>query len=212
MLPTNKQFFSVFFGVLLVWGNSCTDLPTVSDRLEEYTIREAKILNNAEVRVLITFAAAEILSNLKIYVPSLKAVVTAPTLLKNKSVLPKIQRTTDHAALLQYTSGSTGDPKGVLLLHRNILANIKAAGIALQIKSSDVFVSWLPLYHDMGLMSWLGSLYFGVPLTLSPLSFLNQPERWLWAIHYHRATFSAAPNFAYELCVKKIDEANLTKV
>lgn len=212
MLPTDKQFFPVFFGVLLTGAIPAPIYPPFrADRLEEYTIREAKILNNAEVRVLITFAAAELLSRvLKIYVPSLKAVVTAANLLKSKSVLPKIHRTADHAALLQYTSGSTGDPKGVLLLHRNILANIKAAGVALQITASDVLVSWLPLYHDMGLMSWLGSLYFGISLTiLSPLSFLNRPERWLWAIHYHRATLSAAPNFAYELCVKKIEEAKL---
>ncbi len=209
MLPTDNNFFPAFFGVLLAGAIPAPIYPPFrADRLEEYTIREAKILNNAEVRVLITFAQAEMLSKvLKTYVPSLKAVVTTASLLSNKNGLPKIERTSDQSALLQYTSGSTGDPKGVLLLHKNILANIRASGKGLEINATDVLVSWLPLYHDMGLMSWLGSLYFGIPITiLSPLTFLNRPERWLWAIHYHRATLSAAPNFAYELCVKKIDE------
>ncbi len=110
------------------------------------------------------------------------------------------------AALIQYTSGSTDNPKGVLLTHQNLLSNIRAIGKALAIKPKDVIVSWLPLYHDMGLIgAWLCSLYFGIPaVIMSPFSFLTQPERWLWAIHYHRGTISAAPNFAYELCLRKI--------
>ena len=67
-------------------------------------------------------------------------------------------------------------------------------------------MSWLPLYHDMGLIgSWLGALYFGIPIAiLSPLAFLARPARWLRAIHGHRGTLSAAPNFAFDLCVRKI--------
>ena len=77
--------------------------------------------------------------------------------------------------------------------------------------SADIFVSWLPLYHDMGLIgAWLGCLYFAAPLyVMSPLSFLMRPESWLWAIHRFRATLSGAPNFAYELCLNKIDDRNL---
>ncbi|CAN0469264.1 unnamed protein product, partial [Phaeothamnion confervicola] len=117
----------------------------------------------------------------------------------------------DTTAFLQYTSGSTGDPKGVVLSHANLLANIRADGQGLAVTPQDVFVSWLPLYHDMGLIgAWLGSLYHGVPLVLmSPLSFLARPQRWLWAIHRHRGTLSAAPNFAYELCVSRIADQDL---
>jgi 1-acyl-sn-glycerol-3-phosphate acyltransferase len=77
--------------------------------------------------------------------------------------------------------------------------------------STDVFVSWLPLYHDMGLIgAWLGSLYYaGQLILMSPLSFLTRPQRWLWAIHKHRGTLSAAPNFAYELCLNKIDDRDI---
>ena len=84
-------------------------------------------------------------------------------------------------------------------------------GEAIDASSTDVFVSWLPLYHDMGLIgAWLGSLYFAAPLyVMSPLSFLTRPANWLWAIHRFRATLSAAPNFGFELCVNKIDEASL---
>ena len=84
-------------------------------------------------------------------------------------------------------------------------------GRVMDVDSSDVFISWLPLYHDMGLIgAWLGSLYFAVPVViLSPLSFLARPHIWLWAIHRHRGTLSAAPNFAFELCLSKIDAHDL---
>lgn len=113
--------------------------------------------------------------------------------------------------LIQYTSGSTGDPKGVVLTHANLLANIRAMGSAIEASSSDIFVSWLPLYHDMGLIgAWLGSLHFAAPLyVMSPLSFLVRPESWLWAIHRFRATLSASPNFGFELCLNKTEDADL---
>jgi 1-acyl-sn-glycerol-3-phosphate acyltransferase len=84
-------------------------------------------------------------------------------------------------------------------------------GQVLQVSSEDVFVSWLPLYNDMGLIgAWLGSLYYAYPLVvMSPLTFLARPERWLWAVHRHRGTLSGGPNFGYELCLRKLDEATL---
>ncbi|HET8648391.1 MAG TPA: AMP-binding protein, partial [Vicinamibacteria bacterium] len=114
-------------------------------------------------------------------------------------------------ALIQYTSGSTGAPKGVLLTHANLLANVEAVAAGLDARPNDVGVSWLPLYHDMGLIgTWLFCLHQGLPLDLqSPLSFLARPERWLWAIHERRATLTAAPNFAYELCASRVPERAL---
>ncbi len=114
-------------------------------------------------------------------------------------------------AFLQYTSGSTGSPKGVVLTHANLLANIRAMGRAAGVLPNDVFVSWLPLYHDMGLIgAWLGTLYHGVPLVvMSPTDFLGRPESWLWAMHRHRGTLSGAPNFAYEICATRLDDSRL---
>ncbi len=212
MLPTCEAFFNSFFGVLLAGGIPVPIYPPFRpDQIGDYAKREAKILQNAEVRFLITFHQAEILSKLiQSFIPTLKEVTTAEHLKTTEGSLPSFDITAENPALIQYTSGSTSDPKGVLLSHGNLLANLRAAGEAIQVTPADRIVSWLPLYHDMGLIgTWLGSLYFGIPATiLSPLFFLNRPERWLWAIHYYRGTLSAGPNFAYELCVRKIkDEA-----
>jgi 1-acyl-sn-glycerol-3-phosphate acyltransferase len=114
-------------------------------------------------------------------------------------------------AFLQYTSGSTGNPKGVVLSHANLLTNIRVMGERVRATSSDVFVSWLPLYHDMGLIgAWLGSLYFAALfVVMSPLAFLTRPQRWLQAIQRYHGTLSAAPNFGYELCLHRLEDTDL---
>jgi acyl-CoA synthetase (AMP-forming)/AMP-acid ligase II len=113
------------------------------------------------------------------------------------------------AAFVQCTSGSTGSPKGVLLTHGALVSNIHAMGQAARLTRRDSIVSWLPLYHDMGLIgTLLFPIYWRLPLTLmSPLAFLMRPSRWLWAMHRTRASASAAPNFAYGLCVKRVRPA-----
>ena len=133
--------------------------------------------------------------------PTLRDVVTADELAQPARASRRPEGDGADPAFIQYTSGSTGQPKGVLLTHANLLANIRAIASGLELQPTDVGVSWLPLYHDMGLIgSWLMCLHNGVPLTLlPPTAFLARPERWLWAIHERRATLSVAPNFAYEL-------------
>lgn len=209
MQPTNPGFFYTFFGILLAGGIPVPVYPPFRmHMLEAYAKTEARIFNNAEVRILVTFQEAEKLSHLlKAFVPSLKHITTVSELLNSEKLATPFTAKSDNYAFIQYTSGSTNEPKGVLLTHFNLLTNIRAYGKAIAVTSDDVAVSWLPLYHDMGLIGmWLGSLYFGVPLVLlTPFSFLNHPEKWLWAIHYHRGTLSGAPNFGYELCVRKID-------
>ncbi len=213
MLPTSEAFFYAFFGVLLAGAVPVPIYPPLRpDKIEEYALREANILNNAEVRVLITFSQVETLSNLlKIFIRSLHAVTTVDSLMLSKYRVPTVILESADPALIQYTSGSTSDPKGVLLSHANLLANIRSFGKAVHLTPQDVGVSWLPLYHDMGLIgTWFGTLYHGFPLTImSPILFLSRPERWLWAIHYHRGTVSAGPNFAYELCVRKIKDEDI---
>jgi len=114
-------------------------------------------------------------------------------------------------AFIQYTSGSTDRPKGVLLAHRQILHNLALIEEAFGLHAEDVGVSWLPPYHDMGLIgAVLGTVRTGLhTVLLSPITFLKNPYRWLSAISRHRATVSVAPNFAYELCVRKVRESDL---
>jgi 1-acyl-sn-glycerol-3-phosphate acyltransferase len=114
--------------------------------------------------------------------------------------------------MLQYTSGSTGAPKGVVLTHANLLANIRAVGQGINANESDVFVSWLPLYHDMGLIgAWLGSLYFGCLLVIMPpTTFLARPILWLQTIQKYRGTLTASPNFGYELCAHRLLDQDIS--
>ncbi len=109
-------------------------------------------------------------------------------------------------AFLQYTSGSTGDPKGVMVSHGNLIANQRMIKQAFNHTQETVVVGWLPLYHDMGLIgNVLQPLYLGTTaILMSPLAFLEKPIRWLQAISRYRASTSGGPNFAYELCVRKI--------
>jgi len=226
MLPTSRAFFVSFAGILLAGAIPVPIYPPFrADRIEEYAARQAAILNNAEVCLLLTFRRAESVAHLlKPRVRSLAAVVDAEKLMDAADKAPapapgalpaylsgnRARKSAD-IALLQYTSGSTGDPKGVVLTHANLLANMRAIGEAVQLGPGDVGVSWLPLYHDMGLIgSWLTLLHYGVPVAvMSPLAFLTRPERWLWAFHKHHGTIAAAPNFAYELCVRKIADKDI---
>ncbi|MCU0686682.1 MAG: condensation domain-containing protein, partial [Polyangiaceae bacterium] len=120
----------------------------------------------------------------------------------------------DGVALLQYTSGSTGAPKGVVLTHTQILHNERLIRQGFGHETCVVGVGWLPVFHDMGLIgNVLQPLYHGFPCTLmSPLAFLQRPLRWLQAISRFGATTSGGPNFAYELCIKKVPNAALAEL
>ncbi len=216
MLPTCLEFFACFLGTLLAGGVPIPIYPPFrADRIEEYATRQAMILRNAEARILITFRAAERVAHLlRPEVASLDRVVDAERFEaeKEKPVAGVLHRPqADDICFLQYTSGSTGSPKGVVVTHANLFANIQAMGEAISVQPGDRAASWLPLYHDMGLIgAWLMPLYFGLPLALlSPATFLTHPVRWLRLIARHRATLTAGPNFAYELCLRKIPDSEL---
>lgn len=225
MLPTCAEFFWTFAGILLAGGIPVPIYPPFrADRIAEYAARQSNILRNAEARFLVTWRQAEGLARLlQPRVPSLREVLNAQRLASAQAADKPATgewRAVEHLshrargediAFLQYTSGSTGDPKGVILTHANLLANIHSIIGGIDVKPDDACVSWLPLYHDMGLIgAWFVPLFTGIPLiVMSPLAFLSRPERWLRAIHRHRATISPAPNFAYELCVRKIPDKDL---
>src|SRR6266853_900382 len=216
MLPTSRDFFLTFAGTLLAGATPAPIYPPFrADRIAEYAERQSAILANAGARLLVTFREAKHVARLlEPRVSSLEGVVTAAALIESSAAAPlgpQMHSRVEDLALLQYTSGSTGNPKGVMLSHANLLANIRAIGDALAVRSDDVGVSWLPLYHDMGLIgSWLMPLYFGVPVVvLSPLAFLSRPVRWLRAFDRYRGTLGAAPNFAYELAAAKISDGDI---
>jgi acyl-CoA synthetase (AMP-forming)/AMP-acid ligase II len=214
MLPTSRDFFVGFFAIIFAGAIPVPIYPPFRlSQMEDHVRRQAGILRNAQTTALIASRDIRIIGELLLgLVPELQHVVTVSELSAARPLPAPLPATPETVALIQYTSGSTGDPKGVVLTHGNLLANIRAMGAALEASSADRVVSWLPLYHDMGLIGcWLGGLYYGAPvLILSPLAFLSDPARWLWAIHSHRATISAAPNFAFEFCVKSIDQSRLS--
>jgi acyl-CoA synthetase (AMP-forming)/AMP-acid ligase II/acyl carrier protein len=213
MLPTGAEFFVAFFAVLMAGAVPVPIYPPFRRaQVEDHLRRQAGILRNAQAALLITEPDIRPLGTLLMgLAEDLQAVTTVPELGTRAELAEAVAALTSTTALIQYTSGSTGDPKGVVLSHANLLANIRAMGEAMEASSRDVFVSWLPLYHDMGLIgAWLGSLYYGAPATIMPpLAFLASPARWLWSIHRHRATLTAAPNFAFELCLKSIRDEDI---
>jgi len=213
MLPSSTDYFYSFFGILMAGGIPVPVYPPARpSQLEDHMLRHARILANCLANTLITVPEARKVARLlKSQVPALKSIVTVSELLTSRvsATLPAIN--SNDIAFIQYTSGSTGNPKGVVLTHANLLANIRAMGQTVEATPDDVFISWLPLYHDMGLIgAWLGSLYYAMLLVvISPLGFLARPERWLWAIHRYRGTLSAAPNFGYEYCLKRLKDEDL---
>ncbi|MBG1258276.1 fatty acyl-AMP ligase [Nostoc commune] len=117
----------------------------------------------------------------------------------------------DTLAFLQYTSGSTGTPKGVMITHGNLLHNERMIEKAFGHTNKTIVVAWLPVFHDMGLIgNVLQPLYLGVPcILMSPVDFLQKPIRWLQAISHYKATTSGGPNFAYDLCIRKVTPEQL---
>jgi 1-acyl-sn-glycerol-3-phosphate acyltransferase len=214
MLPTGRDYFVAFLGTLLGGGVPVPIYPPVNPGvLEEHLVHQAHLLDNAGASVLLAgpeVRAAEPL--LRSRIPSLCQVRTPDELRGaggRSHRLPQVGA--DDIALIQYTSGSTSDPKGVVLSHAQVLANVRALGQAVAVSTDDVFVSWLPLYHDMGLIgAWHASMFFGFPLVLlSPLQFLARPASWLEAISAYSGTLSAAPNFAFQSCVDRINDQEL---
>jgi len=208
MLPTGVGLFEAFAGILWAGGVPVPIYPPLrAAQIEDHLRRQANILDNAQAMLLVTdervLPAARIL---RAGVPSLRGVTTVDELAGAGGAWTPAARATQDIAFLQYTSGSTGQPKGVVLTHANLLANLRAMGQAVKATPADVFVSWLPLYHDMGLIgAWMGSLYHALPLVvMPPQAFLARPSRWLRLIHERRGTISAAPNFAYEILASRV--------
>ncbi len=212
MLPTSKEYLFTFYGTLLAGGVPVPLYPPARlTTIEDHLTRHVGILKSCAAALMVTIPQAKPIAwLLRAQVESLRAVMVPADFSPDPSFIP-VKSAAGQIGFLQYTSGSTGQPKGVVLTHANLLANVRAMGKAARATAADVFVSWLPLYHDMGLIGGcFATMVLGFPVVLmSPLAFLARPSQWLHAIHRHRGTISGGPNFAYELCLRRIPEPEL---
>lgn len=212
LYPPGLDYIAAFFGCLYAGMIAVPAYPPRPNRSLE---RLETIVANSDATVVLTLdSILENLNRRMAEAPTLERLIWQTTdALPLMSLPQQPDLTSDHLAFLQYTSGSTAIPKGVKISHGNLLHNLKSLHRCFEVNEQSKGVFWLPLYHDMGLIGGvLQPLYSGRPAVLMPpLMFIQKPVRWLAAISQERATISGGPNFAYDLCVKKItDEQRAT--
>ncbi|HEX5709232.1 MAG TPA: fatty acyl-AMP ligase, partial [Pyrinomonadaceae bacterium] len=207
LYPPGLDFVAAFFGCLYA---GAVAVPVYPPRMNQSLARLQSIVRDSESSGLLTnsaslsrgaalFGDASPLKNLWHV-----ATDTLSDELAARWQEPEVGGET--LAFLQYTSGSTSEPKGVMVSHANLMHNMGMMERACEHTEDSTFVSWLPLYHDMGLIgNVLQSLYFGsMCVLMPPPAFLQRPLRWLQAISRYKAHTSGAPNFAYEMCARRV--------
>ncbi|MBE3562027.1 MAG: fatty acyl-AMP ligase, partial [Ktedonobacteraceae bacterium] len=208
--PSGLEFIAAFFGCLYSGVIAVPVYPPSAVRVDRNLSRFRNIANDARPAVILT--TGSLLSKVEGLLALAPELQQIPVLISGDVPLdaaeqwqsPRIDG--DTLAFLQYTSGSTGMPKGVMVSHSNLLYNSELIARACQQPADAHAVTWLPLYHDLGLIGGiLQPLYADYESTiLSPAAFLQRPIRWLQAISNVKATLSGGPNFAYDLCARKI--------
>lgn len=217
LFPSGLDFIQSFFACLYA---GMIAVPAYAPTHNHNQGRLDAIVEDAQARIALTTTALKDTIQAKwVASPALAAtnLLTIEQALQTTDASLPLQPqviTADTLAFLQYTSGSTGNPKGVMVSHRNILANEHMIQAAFGHDQQAVVVGWLPLFHDMGLIgNVLQPLYLGTPAVLMPpTAFLQKPLRWLQAISRYRATTSGGPNFAYDLCVHKVRPEELNQL
>ncbi|MFT4065914.1 amino acid adenylation domain-containing protein [Paraburkholderia sp.] len=210
MMDSGIDYVAAFFGCLYAGAIAVPAYPPESLR-GQHLERLQSIAADADARFIVTTRALEDrLGDAFAAIAPHASRVTMDSLdaVNDTSVFEPYRAAPSDIAFLQYTSGSTSAPKGVMVTHGSLWANEVAIREGLGVTGDDVFVSWLPLYHDMGLIGTLSQPVFsGIPLVLmSPQYFLERPVRWLDAIARHRGTISGGPDFAYRLCADRVSD------
>jgi acyl-CoA synthetase (AMP-forming)/AMP-acid ligase II len=202
LLPQDATFLDALFGCFFAGACAVPAHVPIPSRLAQTLPRLRAIVAEARPHVVLT--TRELLPAREL-VPEL---AETPCIAVDELVVggaPSLESAAaiDDLAILQYSSGSTGSPRGVMVSHRNLMSNEALIEDAFEHSSSSVVLGWLPFQHDMGLIgNVLQPVFTGAECTImTPLQFLKHPLRWLQEITRHRATTSGAPNFAYELCV-----------
>ncbi|TAL18676.1 fatty acyl-AMP ligase [bacterium] len=211
ILPTSIGFFETFFGALLLGAVPVPLYPPVRlNLLGDYEENLKKLAAVTRAKILVTEELMLPIARGPVEAGGTLILASPEELRKGPPFIPSAFDGSS-LGLLQFTSGSTGVQKGVALTHSNLLANIRAVGSVLGLGEEDAGVSWLPLYHDMGLIGMaIAPLYWGLPLyCASPMDFLRRPARWLRMIFENRATVTAAPNFAYSLAARKVRDSEI---
>ncbi|HKV21325.1 MAG TPA: fatty acyl-AMP ligase [Mycobacterium sp.] len=216
VLPTSPAFVETFFGVMLAGAIPVPLYPPVRlGKFDEYHRKTAAMLTAVDAALVVTDQRIRRFLGVAVEkaAPRLGCVLAADlqsTDAHEASVSP------DDIAFIQFSSGTTHDPKPVALTHENLLYNLATIGNYLAEAGTPfpVGVSWLPLYHDMGLIgNLLSAFYLPTPIVLMPPEvFVARPGAWLRAVSRHRGTISAAPNFAFGLCVNRITDEELDGV
>jgi 8-amino-7-oxononanoate synthase len=215
LYPAGLDFIVGFFGCLYA---GVVAVPAYPPRMNRSLERIEAIAADCEAKVALTTQAVwERVQPMLAQTPDLMKIDwlstdrAAPGLDEQWS---ETDISSESLAFLQYTSGSTGTPKGVMLSHANLLHNSALISSAFEHTRSGTSIFWLPSYHDMGLVGGiLQPLYAGRPnILMSPMAFLQRPYRWLQAISRYRSTTSGGPNFAYDLCVRKIRPEQVEKL
>lgn len=207
LYPQGLEFINAFLGCLYA---GIIAVPAYPPKRNQKMSRLAAIIKDAEPQIILTTSSIleSIKEKLTDIVDSSAVQWLATDNLNNEEELSYIfpNISSDSLAFLQYTSGSTGTPKGVMISHGNIVHNSASIQKAFELTEKSVSVTWLPSFHDMGLIDGIiQPLYTGfLGVILPPESFLQRPILWLQAITKYRATHSGSPNLGYELCVEKI--------
>ena len=216
LYPAGLDFLIAFFGCLYA---GVIAVPVYPPRRNQKLSRLLSIVNDAKPAIALTTTSIltdiekEWTSDAELAQVKLLATDTIDNNGKEKEFIIS-SVTPDSLAFLQYTSGSTGMPKGVMVTHENIIHNQQLIKTAFGHSKESIGFGWLPLFHDMGLIGHVFQpIYVGFPsILMSPVAFLQKPIRWLKAISKYRATTSGGPNFAYDLCVKKIKPEELVEL
>ena len=211
LCPPGLDYIAAFFGCLYAGIIAVPVYPPESARPARTLPRLASIVRNAEPTLVVTTDRIRSTSaSLFTHAPKLATLrwIAADTIPASSAAeWERPQIGPDSTAFLQFTSGSTAAPRGVVLTHRCLLHNLEAIHGAFELGLHARGVCWLPPYHDMGLIGGiLEPLYCGgFEVLMSPLWFLQKPARWLRAISKYGAAISGGPNFAYDLCVRRVD-------
>jgi len=220
MLPTGENFAYIYFGILIAGGIPVpVSQPAGTSNIGKYLDNLTHIIHDCEANYFITYEKIKLIAGSLMNISNLVSgflfdneIFANPVQTDQYKKVPVIK--TEDLALIQYTSGTTGKPKGVMLSHKNLIHNIHGIGVASAMTPDDVGISWLPMYHDMGLIGgFLSTMYWNITMVLmSPEAFLFMPFWWMENISRYRVTMGVAPNFGYHFCVTRIKDSDLHKL